>query len=50
MKKHILIAVIIAAFANICTAQQLKDKVYFDEDWNIINDASKAPRRVWSSS
>ncbi|MBP5503246.1 MAG: hypothetical protein J6Y24_10720 [Bacteroidales bacterium] len=42
MKKHILIAVIIAALANICTAQQLKDKVYFDEDWNVISDASKA--------
>ena len=42
MKKHILIAVIIAAFANICTAQELKDKVYFDEDWNVIADASKA--------
>ena len=42
MKKHILIAVIIAAFTNICTAQQLKDKVYFDEDWNVIADASKA--------
>ena len=51
MKKHILIAVIIAAFANICTAQQLKDKVYFDEDWNIINDASKATHyRLYNSN
>ncbi|MBR4265453.1 MAG: hypothetical protein IKQ46_05270 [Bacteroidales bacterium] len=42
MKKNILLAVIIAVFANICTAQEFKDKVYFDEDWNITDDASKA--------
>lgn len=25
-----------------CTAQKLADKVYFDKDWNIIQNASNA--------
>lgn len=37
----IIIAIIILAVEP-CTAQKLADKVYFDKDWNIIQNASNA--------
>ncbi|MBP5366961.1 MAG: hypothetical protein J6Z01_00780 [Bacteroidales bacterium] len=42
MKKSIIIAVMAVISIATCTAQNLNDKVYFDEDWNVIADASKA--------
>lgn len=42
MKRTFIIAVLSVLFTSIATAQNLKDKVYFDEDWNVITNASKA--------
>lgn len=42
MKKSIIIAVMAVISIATCTAQSLNDKVYFDEDWNVISNASEA--------
>ena len=42
MKTTIIIAVMAILSVATCTAQTLNDKVYFDEDWNIVAKASDA--------
>ncbi|MBQ3655909.1 MAG: hypothetical protein II956_03550 [Bacteroidales bacterium] len=42
MKRTFIIAVLSVLFTSIATAQELKDKLYFDEDWNEIEDANEA--------
>ena len=42
MKKHLILTLLTASVVNICCGQALKDKVYFDEKWNVVNDQSSA--------
>lgn len=42
MKQIVIISLIIVICAASGWAQNLTDKVYFDEEWNVISDASKA--------
>ena len=42
MRKQIILVILTALFANFSAAQNLNDKIYFDEDWNVITDATKA--------
>lgn len=42
MKKHLILTLLTASVVNICCGQALKDKVYLDEKWNVVNDQSSA--------
>lgn len=42
MKKHLILTLLTASVVNIGCGQALKDKVYFDEKWNVVSDQSSA--------
>ncbi len=42
MKKTFIIAVLSVLFVTIAAAQNLNDTIYFDKDWNIIEDKNEA--------
>ena len=42
MKRTFIIAVLSVLFTSIATAQELKDKMYFDKDWNVTTNAKDA--------
>ncbi len=42
MKKHLTLTLLTASIVNICCGQALKDKIFFDKDWNVTNNQSTA--------